>query len=71
MFGRGADLIIADDAMSPRAALSDAVRRRELNLWDTKFPSRLNDKRTGAIVIVGQRLHENDLVGHLTREDEP
>ncbi|MCJ2057168.1 hypothetical protein MKL09_11445 [Methylobacterium sp. J-048] len=69
VFGRGADLIIADDAMSPQAALSETVRRRELGLWDTKFPSRLNDKRTGAIVVVGQRLHEDDLVGHLTREN--
>jgi hypothetical protein len=27
--------------------------------------SRLNDKRTGAIVAVMQRLHEDDLAGHL------
>lgn len=71
VFGRGADLIIADDAMSPQAALSEVVRRRELNLWETKFLSRLNNKLTGAIIIVSQRLHEGDLVGHVTREEEP
>ena len=27
--------------------------------------SRLNDKRTGAIIAVMQRLHEDDLAGHL------
>lgn len=68
VLGRGADLIIADDAMSPAAALSEAVRRRELEMWTTKFPSRLNDKSRGAIVIVGQRLHQDDLVGFVTRD---
>jgi hypothetical protein len=66
VLGRGADLIIADDAMSPMAALSDAVRRRELNLWDTAFRTRLDDKTKGAIIIVCQRLHQDDLVGHVT-----
>jgi hypothetical protein len=30
--------------------------------------SRLNDKQTGAIVAVMQRLHEDDLAGHLLRQ---
>jgi predicted phage terminase large subunit-like protein len=30
--------------------------------------SRLNDKRTGAIIAVMQRLHEDDLAGHLLRQ---
>lgn len=70
VLGRGADLIIGDDVMSADAAFSDAVRRRELEMWMTKFPSRLDDKTKGAIIIVGQRLHQDDLVGHLTREEE-
>lgn len=69
VLGRGADIIIADDAMSPAAAQSEPVRRRELEMWTTKFPSRLDDKTRGAIVIVGQRLHEDDLVGFVTREE--
>lgn len=68
ILGRGADLLIADDAMSADAAFSEAVRRRELEMWATKFPSRLDDKARGATIIVGQRLHQGDLVGHLTRE---
>lgn len=70
VLGRGADLIIADDAMSPAAALSESVRRRELEMWTTKFPSRLDDKTKGAIIIVGQRLHQDDLVGFLTESKE-
>ena len=71
ILGRGADLIIADDAMSPAAALSEATRRRELGFWDTAVRTRLNDKTKGAIIIVCQRLHQDDLVGHVTQEIEP
>lgn len=59
--------------MSADAAFSEAVRRREPEMWATKFPSRLDDKARGATIIVGQRLHQDDLVGRLTNppEDEP
>lgn len=67
--GRGADLIIADDAMSPTAALSDAVRQRQLDMWNTGIRTRLDNKAEGAIIIVSQRLHQDDLVGHLTAEE--
>src|ERR1700730_6033088 len=63
--GRGADLILIDDPSKPEEALSDA-RRNATNEWflNTLY-SRLNDKRRGAIVIIMQRLHEDDLVGHV------
>ena len=62
--GRGADLIIIDDPLKAEEAFSDA-RRNAVNEWfDTALISRLNDKARGAIVIVMQRLHENDLIGH-------
>ena len=32
--------------------------------------SRLNDKETGAIIAVMQRLHEDDLAGHLLRQGD-
>src|SRR5262249_44318724 len=32
--------------------------------------SRLNDKRNGAIVIIMQRLHEDDLVGHVLAQEQ-
>ncbi|HEX4079986.1 MAG TPA: phage terminase large subunit [Rhizomicrobium sp.] len=64
--GRGADLIIIDDPLKAEEAWSDA-RRNAVNEWfDTALLSRLNDKTRGAIVIVMQRLHEDDLIGHVT-----
>ena len=59
--GRGADIIIMDDCM--RAGDQDSEAAREgLKSWFTNtLSTRLNDKRTGAIVSIQQRLHEDDL----------
>jgi len=67
--GRGADLILIDDPSKPEEALSDA-RRNATNEWflNTLY-SRLNDKCRGAIVIIMQRLHEDDLVGHVLGQE--
>jgi hypothetical protein len=63
--GRGADFIIIDDPLKPDEALSE-VQRRNVNDWyDHTLISRLNDKRTGCIILIMQRLHEDDLVGHV------
>ena len=63
--GRGADFIIIDDPLKPDDALSD-TRRKSTNDWyDHTLFSRLNDKRTGCIILIMQRLHEDDLVGHV------
>lgn len=65
VLGRGADLIVGDDAMSPDATFSEAVRRREMGFWNTAHRTRLNDKRRGAIILISQRLHEDDLIGRV------
>src|SRR6202011_4919489 len=67
--GRGADLILIDDPSKPEEALSEA-RRNATNEWflNTLY-SRLNDKCHGAIVIIMQRLHEDDLVGHVLGQE--
>ena len=68
--GRGGNLLIIDDPLKPADALSD-VQRAGVNLWhDNTASSRLNDKNTGAVVVIMQRVHENDLVGHLLAQGE-
>jgi predicted phage terminase large subunit-like protein len=71
VMGRGADLIVIDDPIKGlAAALSEAERRRVAEFYDSTLFSRLNDRINGAIVIVMQRLHQDDLVGHvLDKED--
>jgi predicted phage terminase large subunit-like protein len=66
--GRGADLIIIDDPIKPDDALSEA-RRSAANQWyDNTLLSRLNDKRHGRIILIMQRLHEDDLTGHVLQQ---
>ncbi len=66
--GRGGDLIIIDDPLKPGEAMSQ-IRREVPNTWyDQTVLSRLNNKAEGAIVIVMQRLHLNDLTGHVLEQ---
>jgi predicted phage terminase large subunit-like protein len=65
--GRGADLIIIDDPLNANEAQSEPARKRVIDWYAGSLVSRLNDKETGAIVAVMQRLHEEDLTGHLLR----
>src|SRR5882724_6136379 len=67
--GRGADIILIDDPLKPEEALSEAQRQATNDWFDHTLYSRLNDKRGGAIVIVMQRLHEDDLVGHVLGQE--
>jgi hypothetical protein len=67
--GRGADLIILDDPLTPDDALSES-RRTAVNEWyENTLLNRLNDKAKGCIIIIMQRLHQDDLVGHVLEQD--
>jgi predicted phage terminase large subunit-like protein len=63
--GRGADLIVIDDPLKAEEAMSEAARKHLIDWYTGTLISRLNDKERGAIVVVMQRLHEDDLAGHL------
>ncbi|PZF75873.1 terminase [Aestuariivirga litoralis] len=63
--GRGADVIVVDDPLNAVNAYS-ASEREKVNHWfDTALLSRLDNRGTGAVIVVMQRLHEGDLTGHL------
>jgi hypothetical protein len=63
--GRGADFIIIDDPLTPDEALSDTQSNAVNNWYDHTLVSRPNEKQTGCIILIMQRLHEDDLVGHV------
>jgi len=63
--GWGADILIADDPHLVKEAESDIVREGVVKWWTETMPSRLNDRRTGAMVVVMQRVHEGDLSGYI------
>ena len=52
--GRGGDLIVIDDPLKPDDAYSEAKRNAANEWFKNTLLSRLDDKRTGAIIIVMQ-----------------
>lgn len=63
--GRGGDIAIVDDPISPRDANSDTVREKTNDWYGGTLASRLNDKNTGKIIVIMQRTHEADFTGYL------
>lgn len=63
--GTGGDFVVVDDPHNVQEAESDAVRRSTLEWWDRVMSTRLNDPKTGARIIVMQRVHHHDLAGHV------
>lgn len=63
--GFGGDIIIVDDPLSPKKAASKVERESANDWFDQSLYTRMNNKKTAAIVLVMQRLHQTDLTGHL------
>jgi hypothetical protein len=67
--GRGGHIIIVDDPIKPSDASSD-TKCNHVNTWfKNTLYSRLDDKKTGAIIIVMHRLRYDDLCGSRNSHD--
>lgn len=58
---RGGDIIILDDVIKPTDANSETVRTNVNEWFYSTLSARLDNKKTGSILCVMQRLHEHDL----------
>jgi predicted phage terminase large subunit-like protein len=67
--GEGGDILVIDDPHNPSHIHSKTRRKSVIDWYEQTFATRLNNKATGAIVLVMQRLHEEDLAGHLLATD--
>lgn len=65
---RFAGAIVIDDPIKPDDALSDKAREAVNYRFESTIRSRANSRNT-PIVIIMQRLHENDLCGFLQRNE--
>jgi predicted phage terminase large subunit-like protein len=63
--GRGADVIVIDDPLKAEEAQSEVARNRVIDWYQETLLSRFNHPPTGRLVLVMQRLHEEDLAGHV------
>jgi len=61
-----AGAIVIDDPIKPEDALSDIKRDRVNNRFETTIRNRVNSRNT-PIIIIMQRLHEDDLCGYLQK----
>lgn len=66
--GEGGDRIICDDPHNVQEAESSVIRQSACDWWDRVMSTRLNDPKTGAKVIIMQRVHEADLAGHVLEQ---
>lgn len=67
--GEGGDVILIDDPHNVTEATSELERESVLEWWDQSMSTRLNDVTTGAYVMIMQRVHHEDLAGHVLEED--
>ncbi len=67
--GEGGGIIVADDMNDASEINSEAMIQTTNDYWDQTLSTRLNDQKTGAFVVIQQRLGENDLTGHILETD--
>lgn len=67
--GKGTGLrgncVCVDDPINVKDAFSKAVRDSAINWWDRTMRTRLDDQTRDAFVIIMQRVHDEDLSGHV------
>jgi len=68
--GRGGNLLILDDPLSAQDAHSERARESLKQWYANTLLSRLDNKAEDAIIVVTQRLHVDDLVGHLREQGD-
>jgi predicted phage terminase large subunit-like protein len=63
LLGIGGDIVLIDDPHNVEQAESEAERKTALNWWKELSTTRLNDPKRTPLIVVMQRLHEEDVSG--------
>lgn len=63
--GEGGDRLVIDDPHNVADVHSETSRESVVEWWDTAMSTRSDDPKAGARVVIMQRSHHADLVGHI------
>jgi predicted phage terminase large subunit-like protein len=63
--GIGGDVLILDDLLKADQAKSEVARQTAMDWFQNTAMSRLDNKTTGSVIVVAQRLHLLDPIGQL------
>lgn len=69
--GKHADIIIEDDPLNPEQAFSDTERATAIRVHDQTISSRIKNDNCYLNIIIAQRLHEEDVCGHVLKQNIP
>ena len=69
LVGRGGNIHILDDVLKPDEALSEVLRTRVIEWYRSTLATRPDDKTRDVIIVIQQRVHEEDLVGVLLEQE--
>ena len=66
--GHGGSYLIIDDPHNADEAHSDVERATALSWFREVWTNRLNDQTKDKMIVVGQRIHDQDVCGYIIRE---
>lgn len=66
--GQGGDIVVGDDPHDPEQVQSEVQRQSVLDWWDGVMASSVTDPDKSAHVVIMQRVHHQDLTGHLIEQ---
>jgi len=68
--GKGGNFLICDDPNNVVDGESKTMREKTKDWFNRGFSTRMNDPKNDVIIVVQQRLHQEDISGHILDNDE-
>ena len=66
--GEGGGWVMCEDPINVMDVGSESERLKVHHWWDSVMGNRLNDQKVGRMIIVAQRTHKYDLIGHVLEQ---
>jgi predicted phage terminase large subunit-like protein len=68
--GKGGNFLVCDDPNNVVAGESETMRKKTNDWFNRGFSTRMNDPKNDVIIVVQQRLNQEDISGHILANDE-